>query len=68
MNNCKLFVSIGTSGHTIDLNLIAKHKKSILNNLEKNEMIDDSLFEKVYYEKTTNSIFKMIKDIEKEII
>ena len=67
LNDCKLFVAIGTSGHTIDLNLIAKYKKSILNNLEKNEIIDDSLFEKVYYEKATNAIFKIMKDIEKEI-
>jgi len=67
LNDCELFVAIGTSGNTIDVNFIAKHKKSILNNLEKSEAIDDSLFEKVYYEKATSAVDKIAKDIEKII-
>lgn len=67
LEDCELFVVIGTSGEVLPVNDIAKNIKSILNNLEKNENIDDSLFEKVYYEKATTAIDKIIKDI-KEVI
>ena len=67
LDDCELFVVIGTSGHTLPINDIAKLKKSILNNLEKNDLIDDALFEKVYYEKATSAIDKIVKDIEEVV-
>jgi len=67
IDDCEFFVVIGTSGEVLPINEIAKEIPSILNNLEKSENIDDSLFQKVYYEKATEAIDKIILDI-KEII
>jgi len=63
--DCEMFVVIGTSGNVIVVDGIASQAKfSILNNLEKSDMIDDSVFDKVYYEPATMAITKIEKDIE----
>jgi len=67
LKNCELFIVIGTRGNISIINDIAKDYKSILNNLEKSDKIDDKLFYKVYYEKATTAIDKIVEDI-KEIL
>jgi len=67
LQQADLFVLIGSSGEVINVNDIASQIPSILNNLEPSEAIDDTLFKKVYYEKATIAIDKIIKDI-KELI
>ena len=64
LNDCELLVVIGTSGNVLDVTAMAKYiPNSILNNLEKSDAIDDSVFNKTIYNKATEAIC----DIEKEI-
>ena len=65
INDCELFVVIGTSGEVVGVNTIAQYvDKSILNNLEPSDAIDDSLFSKVYYQKATVAIDEIAYEIE----
>lgn len=64
IQDCELFVVIGTSGEVIAVNSIARHvRNSILNNLEESEAIDDTLFSKVHYIKATEAIDTICDDI-----
>lgn len=57
INNCELFIVIGTSGEVVGVNTIAQFAdSSILNNLEPSRAIEEALFSKVYYMKATEAI------------
>ncbi len=65
LNICELLVVIGTSGNVLDVTYFAQlTDKSILNNLEPSDAIDDSYFTKVYYEKATDAIGEIAEYIE----
>ena len=65
LNVCELIVVIGTSGNVLDVTYFAQlTDKSILNNLEPSEAIDDSYFTKVYYAKATEAIDEIADYIE----
>lgn len=66
LNKCELIVIIGTSGNVLDVTYFAQlTEKSILNNLEPSEAIDDSYFTKVYYAKATEAIDEIAQYVEK---
>jgi len=65
LNSCELLVVIGTSGNVLDVTYFAQlTDKSILNNLEPSDAIDDSYFTKVYYAKATEAIGEIAEYIE----
>ena len=65
LNVCELLVVIGTSGNVLDVTYFAQlTDKSILNNLEPSDAIDDSYFTKVYYAKATEAIGEIAEYIE----
>lgn len=65
LNDCEVFIVIGTSGNVIPVNEMAQSAKiSILNNLEENFMINDENFTVVLYEKATTAIDKIAKEID----
>ena len=65
LNQCELIVIIGTSGNVLDVTYFAQlTNKSILNNLEPSDAIDDSYFTKVYYKKATEAIGDIAEYIE----
>lgn len=66
IQDCQFFIVIGTSGNVVGVNTIANFvENSILNNLEPSDAITDSLFKKVIYNKASNAIDEIAKDIEK---
>jgi NAD-dependent deacetylase len=72
MADCEMLVIIGTSGNVINTDMFLtskwsnrKIKYSILNNLEKSNMINDSLYNKVLYKKVTIAIDEIKQDIIK---
>ena len=66
LQSCEMLVVIGTSGLVIDTSILvrAKMKKTILNNLEKSQYIDEELFSKVLYMPATEAIDEISKEIE----
>ncbi len=65
LNECELIVIIGTSGNVLDVTYFAQlTDKSILNNLEPSDAIDDSYFTKVIYAKATDAISEIEEYIE----
>ena len=65
LNSCELVVIIGTSGNVLDVTYFAQLvDKSVLNNLEPSQAIDDSYFTKVYYAKATEAIAEIAEYIE----
>ena len=65
LNECELVVIIGTSGNVLDVTYFAQlTNKSILNNLEPSDAIDDRYFTKVYYAKATEAIGEIAEYIE----
>ncbi|MCW8837225.1 MAG: NAD-dependent deacetylase [Thiovulaceae bacterium] len=66
-NEDSIAVVIGTLGNVIQINanLEIMDCKKILNNLEESPYIDDTQFDKVYYENATSAIQKIEEDIEK---
>ncbi len=65
LNSCELVVIIGTSGNVLDVTYFAQLvDKSVLNNLEPSQAIDDSYFTKVYYAKATQAIAEIAEYIE----
>ena len=66
LQDCEMFVVIGTSGEVIGVNTIANFVEySILNNLEPSQAIEDALFSKVIYDKASIAIDEIVEDIEK---
>ncbi|WP_373072827.1 NAD-dependent deacetylase [Sulfurimonas sp.] len=65
-NEDSIAVVIGTLGNVIQIsaNLELMDCKKILNNLEISPYIDDSQFDRVYYENATSAIEKIEADIE----
>ena len=61
-----IVVIIGTMGNVINVESFIEHElcKKILNNLEPSEHIDETIFDKVYYEKATTAFLKIEKDIQ----
>jgi len=65
IQDCELFIVIGTSGEVIGVNSIAQFTQmSILNNLEQSSSIEDSLFSHVLYMKATEAIDEIAYEIE----
>ena len=63
--DCEFLVVIGTSGNVIGVNTLATFVNySILNNLEPSPFIDEKLFSKVLYQKATQAIPQIAKDIQ----
>ncbi len=67
LQDCKMFIVIGTSGNVINTDMFLNHKieKSILNNLEPSSAINDKLYSKVLYKSATEAIDEIVLDIEK---
>lgn len=65
IQDCEMFVVIGTSGNVIGVNTIASFcERSILNNLEPSDAIDENSFSKILYEKASFAIDEIREDIE----
>ncbi|MBL6969924.1 MAG: NAD-dependent deacetylase [Campylobacterales bacterium] len=65
LNDCEMFVVIGTSGNVIGVNTIANFVDfSILNNLEPSDAIEENLFSKVIYDNASVAIHQISDDIE----
>lgn len=63
--DCEMFIVIGTSGNVIGVNNMAGYADiSILNNLEPSDAIYENLFNKVIYDKASNTIDIIADDIE----
>ena len=64
LNECGLFVVIGTSGNVIDVSFLTQYADfSILNNLEPSDAIIEDVFNQIYYDSATNSIDNIENDI-----
>lgn len=61
-----IVVIIGTMGNVVNVESFIEHElcKKILNNLEPSEHIDDTIFDKVYYEKATTALLEIEKNIQ----
>jgi NAD-dependent deacetylase len=65
MQDCELFIVVGTSGNVIGVNTMASFcERSILNNLEPSDAIDESSFSKVLYEKASEAIEEIREEIK----
>ncbi|MBT4030566.1 MAG: NAD-dependent deacetylase [Campylobacteraceae bacterium] len=65
LTDCEMFIVIGTSGNVIGVNTLANFVDySILNNLEPSDAIEESLFSKVLYKKSSIAINEIAEDIE----
>lgn len=66
LEDCEVFVCIGTSGAVINVDMLAQWGKyKILNNLEQSDLINDEFFDEVYYENATTALQKIKISIEK---
>jgi len=60
LEDCEVFVCIGTSGAVINVDMLSQWAEySILNNLEYSNLINEELFNEVYYENATTAIPKI---------
>lgn len=65
IQDCELFVVIGTSGNVIGVNTMAQFApRSILNNYEPSSAINEAYFSKVLYKKATEAVDEIAKEIE----
>lgn len=65
LNECSLIVIIGTSGNVLDVTYFAQlTDKSILNNLEPSDAIDDRYFTNVIYAPATEAITEIEEFVE----
>ncbi len=65
LERCALLVVIGTSGNVIDVNYLSRFADyAILNNLEQSSAINESNFDKIYYEDANTAYVQVEKDIE----
>jgi NAD-dependent deacetylase len=68
LEDTDMIVIIGTSGNVINVEFLSQYADySILNNLEFSSIIDDSVFDKVIYDKATIAIDE-ISDIVNEFL
>ncbi|MGD9553311.1 MAG: NAD-dependent deacetylase [Arcobacteraceae bacterium] len=65
-DDCEMLVVIGTSGYVIntDMFLNPDIKFSVLNNLEKSEALDETLYTKALFKPVTQAIDEIAADIE----
>ncbi|MCF6310289.1 MAG: NAD-dependent deacetylase [Sulfurimonas sp.] len=65
IQDCELFIVIGTRGNVVGVNTIAQYaQRSILNNYEPSPAIEDALFSKVLYKKATDAIEEIADEVE----
>ena len=65
IQDCELFIVIGTSGNVVGVNTIAQYaQRSILNNYEPSAAIEDALFSKVLYKKATEAIDEIVEEVD----
>lgn len=65
VQDCELFIVIGTSGNVVGVNTIAQYvERSILNNYEPSPAIEDALFSKVLYKKATEAIDEIVQEVD----
>ena len=65
INDCELLVVIGTSGNVINTDTLTQYvKRSILNNLEPSDAINERLYNKVLYKSATTGIDEIADDID----
>jgi NAD-dependent deacetylase len=66
METCEVFVCIGTSGAVINVDMLSQWAEyKILNNLEYSNLINDTMFDEVYYERASEAIEKIIQSLQK---
>lgn len=66
LDDCEMFICIGTSGAVINVDMLAQWAEyKILNNLEYSELIHDELFDEVYYERASTAIEKIAESIDR---
>ena len=65
LRSCEFLVVIGTSGYVVNTDMFLNHKikYSILNNLEPSNAINDTLYSKVLYKKSTEAIDEIVCDV-----
>jgi NAD-dependent deacetylase len=69
LQDCELIVVIGTSGNVISVNGMANFiHRSILNNLEPSNVIEDELFDIVLYKKASEAIDEISQEIQRTIL
>ncbi|WP_024955884.1 SIR2 family NAD-dependent protein deacylase [Sulfurospirillum arcachonense] len=69
LEDCEVFVSIGTSGAVINVDMFTQWAEySILNNLEKSNLINEEYFDEVYYEKAVTAIPKIELSLKKFLL
>ena len=65
LEDCEVFVCIGTSGAVLNIDMLSQWAKyKILNNLEPSNLIDERYFDEVYYEKASVAITKIISSVK----
>ena len=65
INDCELLVVIGTSGYVINTDTLTQYvKRSVLNNLEPSDAINDRLYTKVLYKSATEAIDEIAQNID----
>ncbi len=68
IQDCEIFVTIGTSGNVIGVNTIAAFSDySILNNLEPSPVIDEKLFDEVLYRPATEAVDIIVSNIKQKL-
>ena len=66
LEDCEVFVCIGTSGAVINVDMLSQWAEyRILNNLEPSNLINEEYFNEVYYENATTAIKKIEKSLVK---
>lgn len=66
LEDCEVFVCIGTSGAVINVDMLAQWGEyKILNNLEASNLINDEYFDEVYYESATTALPKIELSLKK---
>ncbi|DAB32227.1 MAG TPA: NAD-dependent deacetylase [Sulfurospirillum sp. UBA11407] len=68
LEDCEVFVCIGTSGAVINVDMLAQWGEyKILNNLEASELIHEELFDVVLYERASEAIKKIIPLVQNRL-
>jgi len=66
LEDCEVFVCIGTSGAVINVDMLSQWGEyKILNNLEESNLINAEYFDEVYYENATTALPKIEQSLKK---
>jgi len=69
LEDCEVFVCIGTSGAVINVDMLSQWGEyKILNNLEESNLINAEYFDEVYYENATTALPKIELSLQKFFI